>query len=117
MAEVPERVYSRFITKEINRAGIYMVTLFVNGVETPVIVDDHLPSIYGQSAFAKTASGELWVSILEKAWAKVHGCYTIMEGGFPLNASLHLQGVPGYQLDHKDYMDDVAKTTEFWETL
>ena len=116
MAEDTKRVERRFITKEVNSAGIYMVTLFINGVETPVIVDDHLPSKYGELAFAKANGGELWVSLIEKAWAKVHGCYTAMEGGVPLTASLHLQGVPGYQLDHEDYKDE-EKITKFWNTL
>lgn len=109
MAEVPERVYDRFITQEKNDAGIYLVTLFVNGVETPVILDDWIPTKYDQPAFAKAAGDEFWVCLLEKAWAKVHGCYTVMEGGFPLMASLHLQGVPGYELQHADYKEEEAK--------
>ena len=32
IAEVPVRVYDRFLTREKNQAGIYLVTLFVNGV-------------------------------------------------------------------------------------
>lgn len=81
MAEFPERVYARFLTKEINDAGIYLVTLFINGYEYPVIVDDYFPSVYNQPAFCKTKDGELWAMILEKAWAKVHGSYMRTEGG------------------------------------
>lgn len=44
LAEVPERITDRFITKVKNDAGIYAMTFFVNGVETPVIVDDFLPT-------------------------------------------------------------------------
>lgn len=117
MAEVPERVYDRFITKQVNAAGIYLVTLYINGVETPVIVDDHLPTRNGDCAFAKTKDGELWVSLLEKAWAKVHHCYTIMEGGFTLTASLHLQGVPGYEWEHSDYTDSRNSIIKFWNNL
>lgn len=117
MAEVPDRVYDRFITREVNSAGIYLVTLFINGVETPVILDDWLPSMYGQPAFAKTSGGELWVSLMEKAWAKVHGCYTIAEIGQPLTASLHLQGVPGFMMTHTDYLGQPEEEDEFWRTL
>jgi len=81
MAEVPERVFSRFITKTPNKAGIYLVTLFVNGVETPVIVDDFFPIKYNKPAFASTKDGEIWAMILEKAWAKLHGSYLRSEGG------------------------------------
>ena len=45
LAEFPDRIKTRIFTREVNSAGIYLVTLFVNGVETPVIVDDWFPSI------------------------------------------------------------------------
>ncbi len=40
---MPSNILDRFETKEINKAGIYLVTLFVNGVQTPVVVDDWIP--------------------------------------------------------------------------
>lgn len=43
MAEVSDRISERFMTSEINEVGIYLVTLFVNGVETPVFLDDWIP--------------------------------------------------------------------------
>ena len=43
LAEFEDRVKDLFVTKEINAAGIYMVKFFINGNETPIIVDDHLP--------------------------------------------------------------------------
>lgn len=52
MAEVPRRVYNRFVTGVKNDAGIYCVTLFINGNETPVIVDDWFPVKYGKPAFS-----------------------------------------------------------------
>jgi hypothetical protein len=41
----------------------------------------------------------------------------ITEGGFPLMASMHLQGVPGYQFNHDDYKSEPTKVDEFWNTL
>ena len=43
MAGEPHKIYGLFETKQVNTAGIYMVYFFVNGVRTPVIVDDLLP--------------------------------------------------------------------------
>lgn len=77
MAEEPARVIELFDTKEVNKAGIYMVTLYINGVETPVLIDDYLPTIYSKPCFASSNDGELWVSLLEKAWAKLHGSYAL----------------------------------------
>lgn len=31
LAEFPERVQNMFVTKNVNKAGIYMVNLFING--------------------------------------------------------------------------------------
>ena len=100
MAENPADVRERFVIKTVNAAGIYLVNLFVNGVETPVIVDDWLPTKFGRPAFASSGEDELWVCLLEKAWAKLHGSYCATEGGLPTMASTHLLGVPSYDLDH-----------------
>ena len=43
MAEFPGRVEALFVTKEVNAAGVYLMKFIVNGVETPVMVDDYLP--------------------------------------------------------------------------
>ena len=50
--------------------------MWVNGTLTPVIVDDNLPMVKGRPAFAQTkGTGEFWVCLLEKAWAKLIGSY------------------------------------------
>ena len=43
-----------FETKEVNAAGIYMIYLYVNGVRTPIIIDDLIPvwSSTNQPVFA-----------------------------------------------------------------
>jgi len=61
------------------------MTFFVNGIETPVIVDDYLPthSDYPDNpAFSCSKDrGELWVSLLEKGWAKLYGSFARIVGG------------------------------------
>lgn len=54
MAEEPTNISNRFITKEVNSAGIYLMTFFVNGCVTPVVVDDFVPSKYNKPVFAGT---------------------------------------------------------------
>jgi len=84
-----------FITKEVNKAGIYMVRFYINGQETLIIVDESLPvNANGKPAFATCRDSEIWVSILEKAWAKLHGTYARTEGGLPCFAASHIMGVP-----------------------
>jgi len=95
------------VTQKINKAGIYMVRLFINGNETLVIVDDYLPvNSNGKPAFATCRDGELWVSLLEKAWAKVHGTYARTEGGLPCFAASHLMGVPSESFAHSEIEND-----------
>ena len=82
------------MTPKINKAGIYAVFLYVNGVRTPVIIDDWLPCRRGKPAFAKSRKSEqeLWVSLLEKAWAKLHKTCAGTQGGLPDVAAGHITG-------------------------
>ena len=91
-----------------------MVKLFINGNETSVIVDDYLPvKANGQPAFATCRDGELWVSLLEKAWAKLHGTFARIEGGLPCFAASHIMGVPSESFSHAE-IDNVE---EFFDML
>lgn len=40
-----------------------------------VIVDDNIPLHNGKISFTATNNAEIWVTLLEKAWAKLHGSY------------------------------------------
>lgn len=43
IAEFPNRIEKIFITKEVNEAGCYAVSLYVNGEKRTVVVDDYFP--------------------------------------------------------------------------
>lgn len=88
-----------------------MMRFFLNGQDTPVIVDDYMPvDADGNPVFATCRDGELWVSLLEKAWAKLHGTYARTEGGLPSFAANHIMGVPAEAHDH----DEVTNPDDFW---
>ena len=76
-----------FLHTSQTKEHVYGVYIFINGVWELVLVDDYFPYVgYGfkQFAFASSQGNELWVSILEKAWAKINGCYAkIGCGGSP----------------------------------
>lgn len=89
------------------------MSFYINGVETPVFVDDWLPVRHGKPCFASSRVGELWVILLEKAWAKLHGSYARTESGLPSFATTHLLGVPSLTVHHDKDLDN----EKFWVKL
>ena len=78
LTEFPNLVYKMFKTKGINKEGYFEIIFFIDGQFQVVIVDDYLPvnKQTGQIAFARPNKNELWVCVLEKAWAKINGGYS-----------------------------------------
>ncbi|KAA8549688.1 hypothetical protein F0562_001294 [Nyssa sinensis] len=89
------------ITRAYNEEGIYTVRFCIQGEWVPVVVDDWIPcESPGKPAFATSKKGnELWVSILEKAYAKLHGSYEALEGGLVQDALVDLTGGAGEEID------------------
>lgn len=76
LAERPGLIERLFLTKNVNSLGIYRVKLYKNGLPVIVTVDDLFPCYpKGEPIFSRCFSNELWVLILEKAYAKLHGGY------------------------------------------
>lgn len=93
IAEKPERLERLFLTKENNENGLFAVALCLNGVWEEVILDDYAPCDWnGKLAFNTSKHNELWVVLLEKAWAKVHGGYLNIEAGLTREALRDLTG-------------------------
>lgn len=66
------------------------MALCINGIWEDVIIDDLFPCLPSftsfKPAFNHTRSNELWVMILEKAWAKIHGGYGNIAAGLTREA-------------------------------
>lgn len=78
LAEYPERVESMFLTREVNEAGCYALKFFINGEPETVVIDDYFPWCAHKNNWAFSRSSnekEIWVLLLEKAWAKIFGSY------------------------------------------
>ena len=109
LAENPHRVKQMFHTKTVTESGAYAVKLYVNGEPIDVVIDDHFPYDSRPEKdcwfFSRdTTENEIWVQILEKAYAKIFGSYEVIEGGKPYQAFINLTGFPSDLLYH-DEMD------------
>jgi len=85
LAEFPGAIQKVFVTREWNTRRKYQVRLydgFHQRWET-VTIDDRIPVEKGtnKAAFSKPNGNEMWVILLEKAFAKFCGSYANLDGG------------------------------------
>lgn len=65
-----------------------------DGEWVAIYVDDNIPCKYDRPAFTKASENEIWVLILEKAWAKLFKSYESIEAGYCREALRDLTGAP-----------------------
>lgn len=76
-----------------------------NGEWMEVTVDDYFPCTAGEGegpVFSRSHNNELWVLLLEKAYAKIHGNYYTLRGGFANEGMMDLTGSPTECFDFED---------------
>ena len=84
LCKYPELVEKLFLIKSKSNEHCYGCYYRINGIWKLVLVDDYLPCYgsWGKNfSFTSTNGNELWVILLEKAWAKLNGCYARVIGG------------------------------------
>ena len=100
----------------LNQRGVYQINLCLDGKWTPIIVDSHFPVVFkpvgslskqalrgavateqqtlALPAFCAAPERQLWAALVEKAYAKVHGSYAQLSGGWHTEAWGDLTGAP-----------------------
>mgnify|MGYP002803532134 FL=1 len=104
-----------------NAVGCYQINLFLDGEWKAVTIDDRLPCTDQQRrpdgsglAFSRADGQQLWVPLLEKAYAKAHGSYQAISGGEIAEALLDLTGCPTESIDFDEPGFDPQ---ELWQRL
>ena len=110
MAEYPSLIKRLFDFDECNSYGIHSVWLHINGIWTRFILDEYFPVTQkgrnSKLAFSKTEQKELWVILLEKAYAKAYGSYWDIIGGDPVHALRDLTGAPYSRIEDFDNLNE-----------
>lgn len=109
------------VSDELSSHGVYTFRFYKNGQWHDIVVDDQLPCQPGfpQPLFAHSAQqGELWPSLMEKAYAKLHGTYFALDGGNVVEALVDLTGGAGMKirLNDQKYRDE-AQSGHLWERI
>ena len=86
LCKYPKLIERLFYIKQKSEEHCYGCYYRINGIWQLVLIDDYIPCYgnYGLNfAFTSTHGNELWVILLEKAWAKLNGNYAKAIGGEP----------------------------------
>lgn len=75
IAEGTDRTTKMFLCHEVNSQGVYGIWSYINGEKKQCLVDSYFPCKNLKPVFSKAKGKELWVMIIEKAWAKMHKSY------------------------------------------
>eukprot|EP00727_Mastigamoeba_balamuthi_P002136 m51a1_g1192 putative calpain family cysteine protease (507) ;mRNA; f:426295-429631 len=92
----PAPIRALFRDHTENDRGLYVVSFVIDGVPKKLLIDDRIPcdAKTRKPLFSHTKGLDLWVMLLEKAYAKEHGSYRAIESGVPGDALADLTGAP-----------------------
>ena len=101
----PYILREKFRLNQINNYGYYEIIFFIDGEWQIVFLDDYFPYNINKKEFqfAKPYKNELWVMLLEKAWAKINGGYSNIIGGNVDDPMNSLTGFPTEEILCKEY--------------
>ena len=102
------------VEQTVQKECEYKVKLYINGERRLISVDDYfcVDQRTNEWAFTSSKENEIWVQLVEKAWAKACGTYAKTIGGHCDEALYALTGAPTEKLVLEDMEVD-----ELWEEL
>lgn len=119
LSENPKLIKRLIRTKIQNKEGMYRVKICKMGDWQFVVLDDFFPCFpLGEQIFSKNKMKEIWVMLLEKAYAKLYGNYKNLETGDCKHSLIDLTGCPtmAYKFSEKETKNKI-KNGELWEKI
>ena len=96
LANYQHRLKKLIISQKIENSSCYCVALNISGVWELVLIDDYIPCYRktNKPCFAKSFKNEIWVMLMEKAFAKISGGYANIISGNTKDTMQMLTGAP-----------------------
>ena len=104
LTKIPGLIQHIFRAEKANPDGYYELFIYTNGQYKILIIDDYFPIIKGTTIlrFSKPVKNEIWLLLMEKAFAKVHGGYGAL---FSCDVSMVVQTFTGFPIERLNFYD------------
>lgn len=102
--------------------GVYTCRFYCDGEWKEIVADTRLPCTPVGSQYIPISGHsrdprEQWVSLLAKAYAKLHGCYEALADGSLTDALVDLTGGTAEEIALTDFRGPADNATPLWDTL
>ena len=103
--EEPQLIRQIFVSTQeelaLRSAGAYVLRLCVHGWWQEVVVDDYIPCYAREPVFARCVEDptSMWVSLMQKAYAKTKRSYARIMSGDALEAIMDITGCPSMRVN------------------